>query len=85
MFVKYNGVLRGVRSPAPFLQNTMIKLCCPTAVAQRYLGTAPVYERANGDLSWDEALKSLNRYQTTLHGINSAVIKLGKLTHATKV
>eukprot|EP00966_Prymnesium_polylepis_P181174 4196501-Prymnesium_polylepis.1 len=30
-------------------------------------------------------MKSLNRYTTTLHGINSAIIKLGKLTKATKV
>ena len=30
-------------------------------------------------------MESLNRYTTTLHGINSAIIKLGKLTRATKV
>ena len=85
MFVKYNSVLRGVRSTAPFLQNTMVQLCCPAQVAQRFLGTARVFERANGALSWDEALKSLNRYQTTLHGINSAIIKLGKLTFASRI
>ena len=32
-----------------------------------------------------EAKSSLNQYTTTLHGINSAIIKLGKLTTATKV
>ena len=36
-------------------------------------------------LSFEQARKQLNRYTTTLHAINSAVIKLGKLTKATKV
>ena len=35
--------------------------------------------------SFEQARKQLNRYTTTLHAINSAVIKLGKLTKATKV
>ena len=33
----------------------------------------------------DEAKRSLNKYTTTLHGINSAIIKLSKLTRATKI
>ena len=33
----------------------------------------------------EEARKELNTYQTTLHVINSAIVKLGKLTKATKV
>ena len=28
LFVKYNGVLRGLDSPVPFLKNSMIELCC---------------------------------------------------------
>ena len=35
--------------------------------------------------AFKEAKSSLNQYTTTLHGINSAIIKLGKLTTATKV
>ena len=36
-------------------------------------------------VAFEEAKSSLNQYTTTLHGINSAIIKLGKLTTATKV
>ena len=76
MFVKYNGVLRGLQSDSPFLKNTMVALCCPREVSNRY---------AARSMSLEEALPFLNKYTTTLHGINSAIIKLGKLTKATKV
>ena len=85
MFVKYNGVLRGVQSSSDFLKNTMIQLCCPEDVAEQYQGTAKTFEPANGSISFEQAKSSLNLYTTTLHGINSAIIKLGKLTKATKV
>ena len=85
MFVKYNGVLRGVQSSSDFLKNTMIQLCCPEDVAEQYQGTAETFEPANGSISFEQAKSSLNLYTTTLHGINSAIIKLGKLTKATKV
>ena len=86
MFVKYNGILRGLQSDVPFLRNTMVLLCCPKATAKSYLGTAKVFEHpSDGTITFDEAKKSLNKYTTTLHGINSAIIKLGKLTTATKV
>jgi NLR family CARD domain-containing protein 3 len=76
MFVKYNGVLRGLQSDSPFLKNTMVALCCPREVSNRYAALS---------MSLEEALPFLNKYTTTLHGINSAIIKLGKLTKATKV
>ena len=76
MFVKYNGVLRGLRSDSDFLKSSMITLCCPKTIADRYVA---------GSIDLDEAKRSLNKYTTTLHGINSAIIKLGKLTKATKV
>ena len=63
----------------------MVSLCCPKAVADEYMGTAQLFEHAAGTLPLEEALRSLNKYTTTLHGINSAIIKLGKLTHATKI
>ena len=85
MFVKYNGVLRGLQSSNDFLKNTMIQLCCPKDVAEQYQGTAETFEPANGSISFEQAKSSLNLYTTTLHGINSAIIKLGKLTKATKV
>ena len=76
MFVKYNSVLRGLRSASPFLKNAMVTLCCPKATADAF---------AAGAITFDEAKKSLNKYCTTLHAINSSIIKLGKLTVATKV
>ena len=53
MYLKYNGVLRGVLFP--FARPTFEKLC---------MG---------------------NKYTTTLHVINSAILKLSKLTKAAKV
>ena len=66
----------------------MIQLCCPAAVFKEYIGDVPpnkMFLDANGELSFEQATKSLNKYTTTLHGINSSIIKLGKLTKATKV
>ena len=86
MFVKYNGVLRGMQSESPFLRNTMITLCCPKAISDAYLGTAKIFQQpTDGTLSFEQAKESLNKFTTTLHAINSAIIKLGKLTVATKV
>ena len=36
LFVKYNAVLRGLQSDSAFLKNTMVALCCPSAVAEEY-------------------------------------------------
>ena len=77
LFVKYNGVLRGLQSESPFLRNAMIKLCCPADIFAAYTSGTVTFETARD--------KHLNRYTTTIHGINSAVIKIGKLTKATKV
>ena len=85
LFVKYNAVLRGLQSDSPFLRNTMVSLCCPQRVAAAYQGTAPMHALANGALSFEQARAQLNRYSTTLHAINSAIVKLGKLTMASKV
>ena len=82
---RYNGVLRGLQSESVFLRNKMVSLCCPTQVAADYQGSARIFETANGSLSFSLAKQSLNKYTTTLHAVNSAVIKLGKLTTATKV
>lgn len=38
--------------------------------------------RPNGKLSYVDCLQTLNKYTTTLHCINSAIVKVGKLTHA---
>ena len=44
LFVKYNGVLRGLDGKVPFLVNTMITLCCPKKVADAYMGGAQMWE-----------------------------------------
>ena len=78
-------VLRGLQSESDFLKNNMVRLCCPKGIAEQYQGTAKGFEPANGTLSFEEAKESLNIYATTLHAVNSAVIKLGKLTKAETV
>ena len=88
MFVKYNGVLRGLQSESAFLRNTMVQLCCPAATFKLYIGNIPLdklFLPADGELSFEQAKRKLNRYTTTLHAINSVIIKAGKLTVATKV
>ena len=66
MFVKYNGILRGLQSNSPFLKNTMVQLCCAMSVAKEYQGDANVSEPASGTKSFEEAKKELNMYTTTL-------------------
>ena len=74
MYLKHNAVLRGLQFD--FMRSAMVSLCCPKATADGY---------AAGTISFSEAKNSLNTYTTTLHAINSAIIKLGKLTQAKKV
>ena len=71
MLVKYNAVLRGLASEVSFLKNTFISLCCPKSVADAL---------SEGTISFDEAKRSANTFTTTIHCINSAILKLGKLT-----
>ena len=88
MFSKYNAVLRGLRSENDYMRNMMVSLCCPAAIVGHFLGGTPrtaLHLPPAGHLSFEDAQQWLNLYTTTLHGINSAVIKLGKLTRATKV
>ena len=59
MFVKYNGVLRGLQSESPFLRKAMLQLCCLAEVFEKYSG---------GKLTIEEAKRQLNKYTTTLHG-----------------
>ena len=62
MFVKYNGVLRGLGSlDSDFLVNSMVQLCCAKAVADAYMGGARVFEAPRGKLPFEEAKRSLNR------------------------
>ena len=76
LFVKYNGVLRGLHSDSPFLRAQMVQLCCPSGVAAQY---------AAGETSFEAALGTMNKYTTTIHAINSAIVKSAKLTFASKI
>ena len=55
------------------------------SAASATTAAAAVSASAAAAVAFEEAKSSLNQYTTTLHGINSAIIKLGKLTKATKV
>jgi hypothetical protein len=85
LFVKYNGVLRGLDSPIPFLKNAMIQLCCSKDVSERFLGESKLWQPAAGTLPYEKAKKEINLYTTTIHVINSCIVKMGKLTKAKPV
>ena len=77
LFVKYVGVMRGLNSEVAFLRTQMVRLCCAAAIAEKY---------TSGALTFDAMRAShLNTYTSTIHAINSAIVKLSKLTVATKV
>ena len=52
MFVKYNAVLRGLRSKVLFLRTMMVQLCCAKEVAAKF---------KDGSISFEEASILLNR------------------------
>ena len=76
LFVKYNGIMRGLGCEVPFLQEQMVKLCCSSEAADAFEKRA---------ITFETACEGANKYVTTLHAINSAVVKLSKLTKVTKV
>ena len=84
-FVKYNAVLRGLKSTVPYLRNDMVQRCCSKSTYEAYMGDARMWEIPAGSLSFSDARKGLNTYTTTIHAINSSIIKLSKLTVATQV
>ena len=86
LFAKYNAVLRGLDSKAPFLRNQMVELCCSKQTYAKYMGGANPGDTPRGaELSYEAVATHLNLYTTTLHAINSAIVKLSKLTYACKV
>jgi len=85
MFVKYNGVLRGLKSKSDFLRNSMVQLCSAPEVVRGFMGNAKTHEKAAGTLPWESARAQCNKYVTTLHAINSCIVKTGKLTRCSKV
>ena len=76
LFVKYNSVLRGLNSEVGFLQKQLVGLCCGAEVSEQL---------AASEISFAQAKGKVNRYTTTLHVINSGIVKTSKLTFAGKV
>ena len=54
--------MRGLDSPVNFLKNTMIQLCCAPEVTEKFLGTAAVWQEANGPMPYERAKKEANLY-----------------------
>ena len=73
MFEKYNIVLRGLDAEVPALRHRMVLLCCGPNEAEAFDAS----ER--GPAEYERAREGLNLYTTTLHAINSAIVKLGAL------
>lgn len=61
----------------------MINLCCAKEVWEAFIGDAKMWQGANGTLPYEKAKKEVNLYTTTLHVLNSCIVKMGKLTEAT--
>ncbi len=84
LFVKYNGVLRGISSRVPFLVSTFQTLCqgnqYTTCVAD-WLRTS----QTAGHVTDEPCHFPPRRLRRTLHVINSTIVKLGKLMTAEKV
>lgn len=79
LFVKYNSVLRGVDSTSDFLQTQFISLCCAKEVGERFEKS----DKSSTDFSAAKSHATL--YTSTLHAINSSIVKMSKLTRAAKV
>ena len=79
LFTKYNSVLRGVDSTSDFLQTQFISLCCAKEVGERFEKS----DKSSTDFSAAKA--HANLYTSTLHAINSTIVKMSKLTRAATV
>jgi len=81
LFEKYNAVLRGVSTSSTYLRAQLIQLCAPPGTHEEYQKQLA----AESKTAFSTALSQCQMFVTTLHGINSAIVKTGKLTQATKV
>ena len=63
----------------------MIQLCTAREVAEKFMGTSKLWQPANGPMPYEKAKKEVNLYTTTIHVINSCIVKMGKLTKAQPV
>lgn len=75
MYQKYNAVLRG-RGQTGTMRDQYVRLCAPAYASQNYL---------SGKWEYEDIEAKINSYTTTLHAINSVVLKASKLTMSTRV
>ena len=71
-----NAVLRGLDAGNDFLNKQLVTLCCSTEASRQY---------ADGTLPFEAAKEHMNTYTTTLNVLNSALLKLCKLTQVDTV
>ena len=74
MYLKFNAVLRGLQFK--YMRVDMITLCCSVEVSTKF---------KSGEITFEVAVTFLNKYTTTLHCVNSFIIKMSKLCKAVKV
>jgi hypothetical protein len=86
MYRKYNAVTRGLRGKSLTEWKVFVEIC-GSLHAQRMLKKEEEEKEKNADytIDWKEIFKYCNCYRTTLHAINSGIIKLSKLTKVQKV
>ena len=82
MYVKYNAVLRGQDGGANKWNRAVSSDLMPSQVKSRQSSSSEEFSHLRDEFV---ALCKQNLYPTTLHAINSAVIKLGKLMKVQKV
>ena len=58
------------------MQNQLVGYCCDEASVKQF---------ADGTITYAQAKGHMNLYTTTLHVINSGIVKTSKLTYAGKV
>jgi len=78
MYAPYQAVLRGVNSKEPNCkaQKDLVALCCDAETEEQFKAETMTFELALAKANW---------YTTTLHAINSGIVKLSKQTPAAVV
>jgi len=74
MFRPYNAVLRGIKSTSEYVQKELVELCCDAETEAQFKAKTITFELAKA---------TANMYTTTLHAINSGIVKLSKQTDLT--
>ena len=101
MYVPYQAVLRCLNTKSEFLMDMMLKLCCPKDIFGQYKAGEITLKEALQTVnrytvcadrhlfsptpSFTRVARFRGNLYTTLHAINSGIVKLSRLTKATTV